>query len=795
MAASAPFLRPLLTSPPASPEESGWRRLTGPTAAMVLLAAFWGFLVASTRDLSLTFDEPGHAAGGFTYWKFQDYRLDPESGNLPQRVFALPLLARRDRTPATDSAEWRSGDKWVWSYRWFYQLGNDAAAMALAGRAAAAGFAVALGGVVWLWTRRHFGRRGALVALVLYALNPTILANGALMTADVACALFFVTATWALWVLLQRITVTRVLLSALAVGALCVTKASAVLIVPIAGILVAARLLANRPLPIHLLGARTVTGRPRQALAFAAVAGVHAAVVIAMIWSFYGFRYAAFAPGQPGGWQADTWEFVLGRPSPQSIFRQLELDPARRQQIEQTLEQGAERPEHWTPATLAAVRTVRDTLLQPPEQQRLDALLAAPPPAAWPRLVGWMRTRRVLPEAYLYGLAYVWRYAHARPAFLNGAFTIHGSPWFFPYTFLVKTPLALLGIVGLAALAAVIRRRLPWYELIPWGALLAVYWTVAVSSHFNIGHRHILLTYPILAVLGGAAAAWWHPAGRRMDRVCGAGLALLLVAHAAESFAWFPRYLAYFNGLVAPSRAYRHLVDSSLDWGQDLPAVQRFLTEHPSARPAYLSFFGIASPAYYRVEARPLYSFPDLEQLPPLNAVDVPIGTDLRDLMKTYPAYDPAVIGQADEASVRHLLLIKKAAAFRITGGTYLISATMLQPVTTWPGAWGPWNARYEEGYQAVSKLVEPMLQDDPAVRRAALPQLPPAQWLRALADFDQLRFMRLTAFLRQREPDDTLNYSILVYRLSDAELDRALHGPPPPLGPDVPTLPSTRPP
>jgi hypothetical protein len=57
------------------------------------------------------------------------------------------------------------------------------------------------------------------------------------------------------------------------------------------------------------------------------------------------------------------------------------------------------------------------------------------------------------------------------------------------------------------------------------------------------------------------------------------------------------------------------------------------------------------------------------------------------------------------------------------------------------------------------------------------------------LSDFQELRFRRLTAFLRQREPDNTINYSILVYRLTDADLTHALHGPPPELGPDLPML------
>jgi hypothetical protein len=72
--------------------------------------------------------------------------------------------------------------------------------------------------------------------------------------------------------------------------------------------------------------------------------------------------------------------------------------------------------------------------------------------------------------------------------------------------------------------------------------------------------------------------------------------------------------------------------------------------------------------------------------------------------------------------------------------------------------------------------------------------QLAPAQWLNALNDFDELRFARLAAYLRRREPDDNIGHSILVYHLTDADLDRALHGPPPELGPDLPTLLSGRP-
>jgi len=50
------------------------------------------------------------------------------------------------------------------------------------------------------------------------------------------------------------------------------------------------------------------------------------------------------------------------------------------------------------------------------------------------------------------------------------------------------------------------------------------------------------------------------------------------------------------------------------------------------------------------------------------------------------------------------------------------------------------------------------------------------------LRDFESLRFGRLCAWLRERgvEPDDQVAYSILIYRLSDRDLQQALDGPPP---------------
>ena len=54
--------------------------------------------------------------------------------------------------------------------------------------------------------------------------------------------------------------------------------------------------------------------------------------------------------------------------------------------------------------------------------------------------------------------------------------------------------------------------------------------------------------------------------------------AALLGWHAIESIKVAPDFLAYFNELAGgPANGYRHLVDSSLDWGQDLPKLKEWL--------------------------------------------------------------------------------------------------------------------------------------------------------------------------------------------------------------------------
>jgi hypothetical protein len=76
-----------------------------------------------------------------------------------------------------------------------------------------------------------------------------------------------------------------------------------------------------------------------------------------------------------------------------------------------------------------------------------------------------------------------------------------------------------------------------------------------------------------------------------------AAVALALAAHAAAALAVLPHgHLAYFNFLAGgPSGGHRVLLDSNLDWGQDLPRLAGWMREH-GVSSVQLAYMGADDP-------------------------------------------------------------------------------------------------------------------------------------------------------------------------------------------------------
>jgi len=169
-------------------------------------------------------------------------------------------------------------------------------------------------------------------------------------------------------------------------------------------------------------------------------------------------------------------------------------------------------------------------------------------------------------------------------SYLLGEVRYGGWWYFYIVALVVKTPLPLL-VLGLAGLVQLFRdgwRRSHSWEVAPAALFVALLAFCSVFSHINIGVRHVLMLYPLLALGAARATLGLYEAVRvlRLPALRLTGGALL-----AAVFAWqvlvplraWPDYLAYFNETVAEPR--RVLVDSDLDWGQDLRRLEERLAE------------------------------------------------------------------------------------------------------------------------------------------------------------------------------------------------------------------------
>src|SRR3954466_5455952 len=100
------------------------RRLLTCCAVAGLLS--WYYISSQTAAATkcTTSDEVFHLTGGYSYWKFGDFRTQPENGNLPQRWAALPLLFSDTRFPDRHQETWLQSDMILIGDQFFYDVGN-----------------------------------------------------------------------------------------------------------------------------------------------------------------------------------------------------------------------------------------------------------------------------------------------------------------------------------------------------------------------------------------------------------------------------------------------------------------------------------------------------------------------------------------------------------------------------------------------------------------------------------------------------------------------------------------------
>ena len=211
----------------------------------------------------------------------------------------------------------------------------------------------------------------------------------------------------------------------------------------------------------------------------------------------------------------------------------------------------------------------------------------------------------LLPKYYLYGMDLVMNdVQNGRPAFLLGDVSKTGWWYYFPVAFALKTtvPFLLLTVSGIVWTCwAIVKRR--WID----GLYLVVpplgYMALSMTSHLDIGVRHIMPVFPFFAVMGAAAVtAFLNIKTLRNSRFSTFTVCLLVAWIIAIAVATFPYYTTYFSPLAGgPKNGWRLLSDSNVETGQDVKELAAFLKERGENQVEGL-FVGSGYIEYYGVE-------------------------------------------------------------------------------------------------------------------------------------------------------------------------------------------------
>lgn len=506
---------------------------------VVLILVFFALGLSQVRHASITFDEGPHLAVGYTTLRTGDLRLQPIHIHPPLAnvVAAWPLLLQSDLPDPSTVEGWRSHslsavtDAVVWQY-------TTPARIAVAGRLPILLLGVVLCAIVTRWARDLGGPVTGTFALALCALDPNIVAHSALITTDIAAVTFSVATIYSFYRFssVREVCPSRrrfLIVTGLLLGLAQLAKVSALMLVPVIGILLVIETRHRH----NTAGHRLVRAVGNAVVLF----GVAALV----IWAGYGFEFAA-VPG-------------------------------------------------WTVAV-------------PLVPSALDAIKL---PAAT-----HIRIFLSLREHYDLG----------HPTFALGLVSEHGWWWYFPAAFFVKTPLPTLLLLfgtGVSAIKrvilwvshprdrAAIQRQLTRNHLGTETSLViteltlfpALYAISTLFSTVNIGYRHLLPLLPFLYISAASLLVHRQTRGRAHSRWASVAAGTLLAWLATSAVAVTPYPLTFFNLVVGGAdQGYRYLVDSNLDWGQNLWDLADWMRAHDRDH-VYYAHYSPADPHVYGIPA------------------------------------------------------------------------------------------------------------------------------------------------------------------------------------------------
>jgi len=501
-------------------------------SATVLLIFMLGLAFFSMRGDSAIIDEVAHLSAGYSYITQLDIRLNPEHPPLIKDLAggAIWLYSKITDTKINfpdNLSSWQTAvnGQWDFGYDFLYRSGNDADKLIFLGRLPMLLILLLLGFYVFKWTRELAGETAALLALFLYAFSPTFLAHGRFVTTDVAAAAAIFIASYYFIRWLKDPSAKNLVIAGLVFGASQLAKFSVFLLV----------------------------------ILF---------IFIALLWVYLKTRE------NKNFWQ-NLWQYLGGTILLYAVGYIFIVWPVYFFHI----------------ANYPLDRQVQDTIA--------NLRTFGQRPIA--NLIIWLAGIPALRALAQYGLGLAMvlqRAVGGNTTYFLGDINNTGFPLYFPIVYLIKETLTLHILTFLALFYGFYRfakdKIYRWYNFhdflknniaqILMLAFIALYWYSSLRSILNIGVRHILPTFPFIFLLVAQQVSLWlkNIDTTKLARILKyTFVTILIIWQAISVVSVYPSFLAYFNESIGGSaNGYKYVVDSNLDWGQDLKRLATWIDDY-----------------------------------------------------------------------------------------------------------------------------------------------------------------------------------------------------------------------
>jgi len=559
---------------------------------LVLIIAALLMLNSSLRESAIV-DELAHIPAGYSYLKFGDNRLNPEHPPLLKDLSAIPLVFLNLNFPI-ESNYWQQyiNGQWDVGRVFLYESGNNADQIIQLARIFPMILTLLTAFLVYLLAKKFVGPYWALLPFILFSFSPLFLAHGHYVTTDIAAAFGAILIFLIVIPKMMQPSKKNLLVAGLFLGIAQLTKFSLLLFYPLIIIFI----LIWKIVQIIKQKKSHLTISPLKE-----ILKTLGNIIIVFIISF-GVIYLVYLPqniNYPIEKQVYDTEQILysfaGGPDPQ-------LETCR----------------HWTGSISRQMRCVAE----------IDIALS--------------KNKITKPFAqYLLGaLMVVERSTGGNTGYFLGNISANGWHEYFPIVFLIKEPIPSLILIFLAIFWSLknfikstinnIKNKNWWTKLINWLSqnfllfciliFVIIYSIFSIRSPLNIGYRHLTVIIPLIYILtADQIKKWWWGVKNNVDsqsifsllinfnqiKKIGIKTILILILimwYIIEALIISPHFIAYFNEFVGGAKnGYKYVVDSNLDWGQDLKRLAKFVEEN-NINKIKLDYFGGGSPTYYLQE-------------------------------------------------------------------------------------------------------------------------------------------------------------------------------------------------